>query len=176
MRILITLISVLVLSLSPPALAAGPFGIELGKTTLQDIGAHYKITSAGNNYWTDGPMYRVTDISDLGVSDLTDFRIVLNKDDVVVATLLKFPKSKFGDLNSYAAERFKLVEKTIPFVGNKTARYRDGDSIISLNAPHLRFDMEMDYVHDSFIETRNLKMARDAKEKKLSEKSALFGK
>ena len=42
--------------------------------------------------------------------------------------------------------KYKLVEKRVPFVGDSYAKFRQGDSIVELDAPHLSFNMSLRYL------------------------------
>ena len=43
-----------------------------------------------------------------------------------------------------------LVGKQIPFVGSKYARFKSGDVIIELEAPHMSFTMTVTYMTAAF--------------------------
>ena len=44
----------------------------------------------------------------------------------------------------------KIKEKNIPFVGDKKAIFVDDDCAITLDSPHLNFDMELMYITNEF--------------------------
>ena len=44
------------------------------------------------------------------------------------------------------AAKYKLIEKNQPFVGDASASFRQGESSIMLEAPHMSFTMSLSYV------------------------------
>lgn len=84
--------------------------------------------------------------------------LIFDASDKLAAVLMTLPKGGgFGDLQNgnfaktvkTLAAKYKLVEKNQPFVGNARARFRQGDSVIELDAPHLSFTMELRYLTDA---------------------------
>lgn len=47
----------------------------------------------------------------------------------------------------------KLVEKSQPFVGNARAIFRQGDSVVELDAPHMSFTMALRYMTHALQKT-----------------------
>ncbi len=154
-------------SLADPA----PFGLELGKATLKDIEANHKIIER-NDAVFDGKTIKV-DANLLGIKGLEVASFYVDKDGVVQATILTMDKDKFNDMLDVFSEKYKLVSKEIPFVGNKSVSFEDGGSIIIMNAPHLSFNMEIVYQTKKIHDALNNKSNEAKTDEKKREKSLL---
>jgi hypothetical protein len=59
------------------------------------------------------------------------------------------------------AGKYKLVRKNQPFVGDAQATFRQGDSSIELDAPHLSFSMTLSYMTNTLQKAFKQQSARD---------------
>lgn len=173
-RKVVTFGIVLLLSLFSTAAFADPtiFSMELGVTTEDQLKSMYKVEHIGTNKYSDGNMYSIPtgEVSFDGLKELT---VIFDTDGVLVAVLAKLPKSKFSYLNSILSEKYKRVSQNIPFVGNKSASYRDGSTEISLDAPHLSFDMSMNYLRDSLLRAFRQQSEAEKRQKQKGEAAQL---
>jgi hypothetical protein len=172
MRKLLSIVILLCLSLNLSADPA-PFGLEIGKASLNDIKKKYSIQHTGKNKYTGGDMYSLNP-DELGIEGLRSVTAILNKGHKLVAILTTFPKSKFKFLfNTMRQKRYKLTKKHIPFVGDTSAEFRHGRTIVILNSPHLSFQMDLDYIdyntYKAFINAQR----KEAQQKKKAEQSKL---
>lgn len=158
MKIILIFISSLLLTF--PALAANPtpLGLELGVATLaqakQTLGGKTRLGDAGINAYSDGKMLK-GDGAGLDVEGLSEITLIFDKSDKLAAVLMTLPKQEgMGDMHNSVftktlntlSGKYKLVEKRVPFVGNSYAKFRQGDSIVELDAPHLSFNMSLRYL------------------------------
>lgn len=148
------------------------FKMTLGKTTEEQMKAIYRAEHTGTNKYSDGNMYSVSP-SEIGFDGLQDVTVIFNSKGVLNAVIATFPKSKFNYLNQLLGEKYKLVRKNIPFVGDSSATYRDGETEITLNAPHLSFELSMSYIQDDFMKSFNDKSEAEQQQKQKSEASQL---
>jgi hypothetical protein len=148
------------------------FGMELGKMTERELKGKYNVTSTGTNKYSNGNMYSVPTNS-IDFSGLKKVSTVFDKKGTLVAVLTTLPKSKFDYLNNALGGKYKKVSENIPFVGNKTATYRDGGTEITLDAPHMSFDMSMNYVTDDFMKTYQRQSQAESRQKAQNEASQL---
>lgn len=125
-----------------------PLGLELNKSTLEEVKEKYKITGKEVNKW-NGTNYYI-DTKTIDFKNVSEALIICNDNDIVQAVILVMSKNNFNELLGMLSEKYKLKEKEIPFVGNKKAVFIDGDCIISLDSPHLNFDMELSYITNEF--------------------------
>lgn len=148
------------------------FGLEIGKTSSAELNEKYDATSAGINKYTRGPMFSVP-ASEISFSGLRELTAIFNRDDELVGVLTTFPKSKFDYLNKAIGGKYSLVSQEIPFVGTKSATYRDGQTEIKLHAPHLSFEMQLTYLHAELRSQFEQQSEAEKKEREKAESSQL---
>lgn len=117
-------------------------------------------------------MYAVP-ASAIDFDGLRQVTTIFNKDGVLVAVLTTLPKSKFNRLNQILGGKYKQVSQNIPFVGDKSATYRDGETEITLNSPHLGFEMTMNYIRDDLTRTFNQQSEAEKRQKQQNDASLL---
>lgn len=148
------------------------FGMELGKTTESQLKTMYDAQRTGMNKYSNGSMYSVP-TSSIDFDGLQEVTAIFDTKEVLVAVLTDFPKSKFDYLNSAIGSKYQQVSQNIPFVGNKSATYRDGETEIKLNAPHLSFTMTMNYLRDDFMRAFRSQSEAERRQKESNESSQL---
>ncbi len=147
-----------------------PFGLEIGKATIKDVKAKYSAQKTGINKYSGGEMY---DISGINFDGLQKATVIFSREGKLLAVLTTLPKSKFDGLLSALSNKYKLVSKQIPFVGNKSAKLVDGNTEITLDAPHLSFQMEMNYINKDLWKAYKSQSNKEREQKKKSEQSQL---
>lgn len=148
------------------------FSMELGKMTEKELKSKYNVNHTGTNKYSNGNMYSVP-VSSISFDGLKKVTTIFSKDGKLVAVSTTWPKSKFDYLNKTLSDKYKLVSQQIPFVGNKKATYRDGATEILLDAPHMSFDMTMDYVNDDLMQAFNRQSQAESRQKKQKEAAQL---
>jgi hypothetical protein len=150
---------------------AAPFGQELGIATYaqvkQQVGGKTDLADAGTNKFSGGKMLQ-GDGSGLGIERLSGVTFIFNQADKLVGVLMTLPKESFKPTLKALSAKYTLVSSEVPFVGNASAKLKQSDTVIELNAPHMSFTMEVLYL------TNGLKQAfqqqssseRAAKEKR----------
>ncbi len=136
--------------------APKPLDLELGKATVEELIEKYPVRDNGINAYSMGPMYEI-DTSGVGTNGLKSALTIFNEKNVLDAVLLTFDANKsvgrrggFEDFLDSLRKKYKLVKKNIPFVGNKSARFKDGNYSIVLESPHMSFDMTVLYQSNAF--------------------------
>ena len=164
----------LVIALFSSSVFADPtvFGMELGKMTEKELKSKYTVNHTGTNKYSNGNMYSVP-VSSINFDGLKEVTTIFSKDGKLIAVLTTLPKSKFDYLNKALTGKYKLVSKQNPFVGNKKATYRNGATEISLDAPHMSFDMSMNYVNDELMRAFNRQSQAEKRKKQDNESSQL---
>lgn len=149
---------------------AAPFGQVLGVATYaqvkQQLGSKSNLSDAGTNKYSGGKMLE-GDGNGLGIDGLSGVTFIFDRADKLAGVVMNLPKESFKPTLKALSAKYKLVDSEVPFVGNASARLRQGDSVIELNAPHLSFTMEVLYL------TNGLKQAfqqRASSERAASEK------
>lgn len=167
----IIIILIICLSLSVSA-DPSPFGLEIGKATVNDLKKKYKYKFANKNLYSGGDMYSI-DVNSIGIEGLQKATAIFSKDETLLAIFTTFPKHKFEYLYGMLSKKYKLQNKNIPFVGNRSAKFVEGRSTILIDSPHLSFDLSMNYIDNNFIKTYLEKSNKDQQRKKKSDGSKL---
>ena len=142
-----------------------PFGIEIGNTKLDQVKNKYSCINAGISKFSQGHMCNL-DVTQLNIEGLKKATVIANREGIVVALILTFPKYKFNELFNTLSSKYTLLYKEIPFVGNKYAKFQYGDTIIQLDAPHLSFNLTLAYTLNSFLKEYYKAREKEEKQKK----------
>jgi hypothetical protein len=146
------------------------FGMTLGKTTLDEFKKAYpSATDEGVNQWSDGYMFSIPP-DDLNFGGVEGDTVIFGKDEKVVAILFDLKKDRFKEVQKMLANKYKVVKKEIPFVGDSYVRYKSGNDVIELDAPHMSFRMQLRYMDNGF-ENAFLQQSLAEKEKKAANES-----
>ncbi len=148
------------------------FGLTLGKTTSSELTALHSAELVGINAYSDGPAYEVS-TNTIDFDGLQELTVIFNRDGILEAVLAKLPKDRFKDLNAMLGKKYKRVSQNVPFVGNASARFRDGKTDIVLDAPHLSFTLSLSYLRDSFMKSFKEKSKAQEEAKRTGEASQL---
>lgn len=148
-----------------------PFGLEIGKSTIDIMKEKYTSNYIGNYNLTQGEVYDL-DPTELGIDGMQSARVIYDKNGKLMAVFTTFPKGKFQYLFGQMKSKYKLVSSNIPFVGDTSAKFTNGNTEIQLVAPHMSFEMEMNYVDKNLLKSAKQKSANDvqSKSKKEAEK------
>lgn len=148
-----------VLMASMPAMAqtsttaVAPLGFAIGKATLKEVkdgvpgGA--KLSNEGTNRYSRGPIFKAQGRA-FDIEGLQDVWFVFDEREALVAVQMTMAKSGFERVHQNLASKYRLVRKDTPFVGNKSARFQQGDIVIELEAPHMSFEMTVTYETTGF--------------------------
>ena len=141
----VALVFLPMVALADPA----PFGLEIGKATISEVKQKHGMQRTGINKYSKGEMYDL-EVSRIGLDGLRTATVIFNQNGKLLAVLTTLRKAKFDDLFNGLSNKYTLISKRIPFVGSKSARFVDGDTEITLSAPHLGFKMQMNYINMEF--------------------------
>ncbi|MEZ9320263.1 hypothetical protein AB4371_15250 [Vibrio sp. 10N.261.51.A3] len=148
------------------------FGLTIGETTVQQLKSKYNISHQGINKYSQGDMFKIPQ-SQIQFEGINDVTAIFSKSNKLVAVLAELPKNKFDYLNGALAKKYQLVNQKIPFVGNKSATYKDGETEITLEAPHMSFQLSMNYIHSDLLRAFNTQTESEKKDKEQQESSML---
>lgn len=149
-----------------------PFGLQIGKATVADVKSKYSMKHIGMNKYSNGAMYEL-DATELPLEGLQSSTIVLGSNGKIEAVLCTLSKDKFDYLFGTLKKKYKLVNSSIPFVGDKYAKFIDGNTEIILNAPHMSFEMDMNYVDKNLMKKFKQQTANEQQQKKNKEAAQL---
>jgi hypothetical protein len=107
-------------------------------------------TDAGTNKYSQGSMLTLSDeqIEGRGIEQI---KLIFDEDDRLTALVASAKKgmggegyaNAFKELHSRYAKKYSVVSASLPFVGDYHAEYRSGGCSITLDAPHLDFNMSV---------------------------------
>ncbi len=148
-----------------------PLGFELNRSTMSDIEKQYNVTIKEENYW-EGNNYHL-DIRNAKLDGLTGLLVICDKSDIIQSVILTVDKDKFTEFYNLLSEKYILVEKELPTLGHRRAKFTDDQSIIIIEAPCFRFDMSIVYVTKDFYTKFQDKKRQEETEKKVKYKAIL---
>lgn len=155
------------------------FKMELGKTTEQEVKEMYTLTQDGTNRYSDGNQYYI-DRKEIDFEGLKSTLVIFDKQGVLVGVLSTLHESNpmnhetFSRIYGVLNNKYKLVRKERPFVGDQFAKFKDGKSEITLNAPHLgNFEVNLDYVRSELINNYKKRSVKEKEDKAKNDASAL---
>ncbi len=147
-----------------------PFGFELGKATYSEVIAKYSPKQSGTNAISQG---KAITISSSNFELLQgDVSFTFDANDKLIYVGMTLHKDKFNDILS-SLSKYKAVSKNVPFVGNKSAKFKDGNCEIILEAPHLSFSMELYYITTEFKKAVENANRQDEQSRKSKQNSML---
>jgi hypothetical protein len=113
------------------------------------------------------------EVSELSFDSMQSVRLVFGKNNKLQAVLCTLSKNRFNDLFSSLKQKYKLQYSNIPFVGNTFAKFVNGNTEITLNAPHMSFEMDLNYMDKNFVKKYKSESANETQSKKNKEASQL---
>lgn len=169
---LVFLFALLGLAFSNLALAANAtaFGQELGVATYeqvkQQLGSKASLSDAGVSKISGGKMLR-SNGDGLGIEGLSKVEFFFDGTDKLAGVMMTLPKESFKPTLKTLSAKYTLIGSDVPFVGNATAAFKQGNSVILLNADHLSFTMNAMYMTTDLKQAlaQQSKERRAAKEK-----------
>ena len=148
-----------VLMASMPAMAqtnaatVAPLGFAISKATLKEVNKEVpggaKLKNNGTNLYSRGVMLQAQGKA-FDIEGLQDVLFIFDERETLIALVMKMDRSGFDRIYQNLAGKYQLVRKDIPFVGNKFARFQQGDIVVELEAPHLDFTMLVSYATAGF--------------------------
>ena len=145
-------------------------GLKMGEASVTDVKNKYSGSETGVNSWSNGIMYQI-DTSNIPLEGLKEALAIFNPDGKLVCINMVLNKSRFDEMHKQLRKKYKVVKTQIPFVGDSYAHYKDGKTLIELDAPHLSFDMTLTYMQKTFKDAylSGLKKQNEAKKKEEAE-------
>ena len=170
----------LLASLSAPVFADPTvFKMELGKTTESEVKEMYSTTLNGVNIYTDGNQYYI-DTKEIDFDGLKSAEVIFDKQGVLVAVLSTLVESdpmnhgRFSHIYGILNNKYKLVKKETPFVGDQIATFKDGDTEITLSAPHMgHLKVHLNYIRNELMENYKKRSSENKRAKDKNDAAAL---
>lgn len=149
-----------------------PFGIEINKSSYQEVKEKYLGRDVGINKYSNGKMYDI-DCNQIGVEGIKSMRAIFHQNDTILALITTFDKNKYSSLVKSLSQKYKLISKQDAFVGNKSAKFKQDNTIINLEAPHMSFTLNLSYIHNNFEKLYLNTIEREKEQKRKSQTNAL---
>lgn len=117
------------------ASTVAPLGFAIGKATLKEVKAgvprRAHLRGLGTNLYFRGPGLKAQG-SAFDIEGLKAVRFVFDEREVLVVLEMIMGKGDFDHVYQNLAGKYQLVGKDIPSVGDKVARFQQGDTVIEL--------------------------------------------
>lgn len=147
-------------------------GFEIGTTTVEQFKSALpkktKMVDQGPNTMSNGDQYQVEG-APFELDGLRDVTVVFDAQKKLAAIFLNMDKSRFDSVFAAVSKKYTVSVQQRPFVGNKYARFNTPDSVIEINAPHLSFDMSVQYMRNDMFRKATAEVAAEAAAKKKRE-------
>ncbi len=136
---------------------AAPLGFELGTATRTEIqaglGEKVELVEKGISKFSGGVILEGPG-DGLGTEHLQRVAFIFDAQQRLAAVELQFPKGFGNATTTQVADvlqrNYGQVRRNIPAVGDASARYSKGSSVIDLDAPHMSFDFTVAYMTEAF--------------------------
>lgn len=173
-RLALTFASAVLVSTLPCAHAGTTvLDVELGVTTHDQVRSALikktKVTE-GTSYYMKGPRLS-TDGSSYGIDGLNSVQYAFDTDKRLAVVSMLMQKARFNDVFELLNAKYGLVSKTIPTVGDRYATFLGQDSVITIVADHLEFEMQVRYMRNDYYTTMLAKDREEEQSKHKREKS-----
>lgn len=177
MRFLPFLFTILFWAALPSAFAAepvGPFGLGVGKDTWEELKTQFMESGCsheGESSFMKGPVV-ICPSESVNFENLRQATFVFNSEEILSAVFLELneqpslERTQFKSLLKSLSQKYKLIQKNVPIVGDAFAKFKAGGVSIVLNDPHMDRYLYIDYSTPEF--DKKLK-AFQAEQKKLKE-------
>ncbi|MFV5491134.1 hypothetical protein [Acinetobacter sp. ASP199] len=153
-------------------------GFKLGDSTYTSVTRTLSgWDELGINSYSQGKMI-ATNGNGYGVDRLTKVTYIFDQNETLQAILMqidnrdaKMGNEGFKKFKGYIEQRgYKRISNQEPFVGNQYAEYvtPNGD-VIELSAPHMSFDLRIDYQTAAFMKTFNTQQQQQKTEQTQTE-------
>ena len=158
---------------SQPLLA--PLGFALDITSQSDVRKQLEskttIEKIGANRFTKGVMLKVPGDA-FDIRGLHHVVFIFNAVEQLTAVNLTMDKRQFNSVFNHLEEKYQLIKKRVPFVGNRSARFAHHNATVVMDAPHLKFSMNVIYQTREFEKAYLDTLAKDKAKRQKKEKSA----
>lgn len=171
----ILMLPVVTQAVGSPTPKVAPLGFALGETSrsvvIQTLRGKVELEPQGTNRYSAGPML-LAEGAGLGITGLEKVLFIFDRTNTLVAVEMTLDKEfdrGFDKVYGRLAAKYPVVKKTVPFVGNKYARFESAGNVIELDAPHLSFTLTVTYMTRGFEQAFKAIRRQDADAKEKNE-------
>jgi hypothetical protein len=139
----------LVAALPVFASRAQVLGYTVGESTFEEVKSSLQSRgttprNTGISTHAGGPML-VAPGRGLGIDGLQQILMLFDAQNRLAGALLTLNKARYDAVVSAMKEKYTLVREVRPHVGNRRAEFRAEGALITVDAPHLSFEMTIMY-------------------------------
>jgi hypothetical protein len=140
---------------------AAPLGVEIGAASYEQVkaklGSVTELRDGGTNKFSGGKVLASTG-KGLDVDGLVRILFIFDRADVLQGVVMTLNQN-FHPTYEILRKKYKLVSKQTPPVGPGYAKFAQGSSLITLEAPTMSFEMTLSYLSKSLIDLYKSKAA-----------------
>jgi len=129
-----------------------PFGQVIGSATMDsvraELGQRAELVTSGADEVSGVPWFFATGPG-LGIDGLKKARFAFDANHVLVGVAILLQKHRYADLVKALKGKYQLVNEKTPFVGDRSADFREGSVHIWASADHLSHEMTIIYIEDA---------------------------
>ena len=172
------ILSVALLALFSFAASAevAPFGQVIGSASPDsvelDLSKRTRVV-IGNPDEVTGEPILIAMGDGLGIEGLDKVAFIFNEDNVLVCALMMLRKSRYAEIVAGLKNKYPLVSEKDPFVGSRSATFREGDIAVIAEAKHMSHTMTVLYRTDEYFERASDMKRQQAQAKSSREESQL---
>lgn len=170
------LLTITVLTCSLVHAGTAMLGFDMGVSTLEQVkatlGKQTRVQDGGTNKYSNGAMLK-TDGDGYDIEGLNEVVYVFDEQKKLAGVLMDMDKSRFTAVYQALSAKYKVAAQQRPFVGNQYARFKTPDAVIEVTAPHMSFQMSVNYLRNDLNQKFNTQSASEA-ETKTKRESAKF--
>lgn len=121
-----------------------PLGIELNKSTLDDVKKSYRILIS-TPMFLEGYYNNLLDEKTIRVEGLSTASVISNKNNIIESVVLLLDKNKFTEVNQTLSEKYKVVFSNLLSDGDREVKLQDGDCEIIIQISQRDLTMTVIY-------------------------------
>ena len=166
-------LAILLLAFSSASAAdlVGPFGLGVNVSRLADSKKALdpaRPQDGGINKYTGGKMLKCGG-EGLGVEGLKSVVAIHDASGLLRVVIMDMGNTRFDAVFRHLSGKYKLARKQIPFVGDRYAEFQAGNVLITIEAPHMSFDMTVIYIDQATFKAFKAQSAAEQSRKSREE-------
>jgi hypothetical protein len=147
-------------------------GFEISVSTLEQVRStlakQTKVLDNGINEYSRGPSLK-TNGAGYGIDGLQEVFYTFDEQKKLAVVTMQLSKDRFDFVMESLKAKYKTVKEQVPFVGDRFVQFKTSDATINVDSPHLRFDMNVEYVRDDIMKKYLVQSAAKEKTKRAAE-------
>lgn len=167
----------LFLTLTTTAMAGTTvLNVEIGKTTRQqfvtEMETKAELINKGVNKYSSGEMLQTSGKA-YDIEGLYSVLFIFDANNLLAGVVMNMNKNAFDRVYLAIGSKYKVVKLEKPFVGNRYAKFKTKDATIEIVAPHLSFEMDVNYLSTE-LEKQFKKISQEESNAKKRQEASQF--